>query len=67
MKFKYSTFIDRYLKSLEGPFVSVADEWSGNISLSVGIINSFDHDGDGTLTNQTGEATFNFLSGIQTL
>ena len=47
--------------------MSVADEWSGNISLSVGIINSIDHDGDGTVTNQPGEATFNFLSGMQTL
>ena len=47
--------------------MSVADEWSGNISLSIGIINSFDHDNDGNVTDQIGEATFNFLSGMQTL
>ena len=43
--------------------MSVANEWIGNTSLSVGIINSFDHDGDGNVTDQIGKATFNFLSG----
>ena len=52
------------LEEFEGRFVSVADEWSGNISLSVEIINSFDHDGDGVASNQTGAAAFNFVSGI---
>ena len=42
------------------------DDWSGNISLSLEIINSFDHDGDGVASNQTGEATFNFVAGVYT-